>query len=74
MDRVIVPELNVTGQFARLARADVGLECESVTKATGLPFTAAQIADYITEGAAPDRRQRRVAARHDGGGQSWLTS
>ena len=53
MDRVIVPELNVTGQFARLARADLGLECESVTKATGLPFTAAQIADYITEGTAP---------------------
>ena len=27
--------------------------CESVTKATGLPFTAAQIADFITEGTAP---------------------
>ena len=53
MDRIIVPELNVTGQFARLARADAGLTCESVTKATGLPFTAAQIADYITEGTAP---------------------
>ncbi len=53
MDRVIVPELNVTGQFARLARADLGLVCDSVTKATGLPFTAAQIADYITEGTAP---------------------
>jgi len=53
MDRVIVVELNVTGQFARLARADAGVQCESVTKATGLPFTAAQIADYITEGTAP---------------------
>ena len=53
MQRVIVPELNVTGQFARLARADVGLQCDSVTKATGLPFTAAQIADYITEGTVP---------------------
>ena len=53
MERIIVPELNVTGQFARLVRADLGLECESVTKATGLPFTAAQIADYITEGTAP---------------------
>ena len=30
-----------------------GIECDSVTKATGLPFTAAQIADYITEGTAP---------------------
>ena len=48
-----MPELNVTGQFARLARADAGSRCESVTKATGLPFTAAQIADYITEGTVP---------------------
>ena len=40
MDRVVVPELNVTGQFARLVRADAGIEVESVTKATGLPFTA----------------------------------
>jgi 2-oxoglutarate ferredoxin oxidoreductase subunit alpha len=53
MKRVIVPELNVTGQFARIARADARVECESVCKATGLPFTAAQIADYITEGAVP---------------------
>jgi 2-oxoglutarate ferredoxin oxidoreductase subunit alpha len=53
MGRVIVPELNVTGQFARLVRADTGLEIDSVTKATGLPFTAVQIADYITEGDPP---------------------
>jgi 2-oxoglutarate ferredoxin oxidoreductase subunit alpha len=53
MKRVIVPELNVTGQFARIARADARVECESVCKATGLPFTAAQIADFITEGAMP---------------------
>jgi 2-oxoglutarate/2-oxoacid ferredoxin oxidoreductase subunit alpha len=53
MDRIIVPELNVTGQFARLVRADTGLAVESVTKATGLPFTARQIADFITEGDRP---------------------
>jgi 2-oxoglutarate ferredoxin oxidoreductase subunit alpha len=53
MDRIVVPELNVTGQFARLVRADAGLEIESVTKATGLPFTAQQIADYITEKVEP---------------------
>ena len=53
MQRVIVPELNVTGQFARIVRADAGVECESVPKATGLPFTAAQIADFITEGTVP---------------------
>jgi len=53
MRRVVVPELNVTGQFARLVRADAGMEVESVTKATGLPFTARQIADFITEGERP---------------------
>jgi 2-oxoglutarate ferredoxin oxidoreductase subunit alpha len=53
MDRVLVPELNVTGQFARVVRADAGLEVESLTKATGLPFTARQIADFITEGVRP---------------------
>jgi 2-oxoglutarate ferredoxin oxidoreductase subunit alpha len=53
MDRIVVPELNVTGQFARLLRADTGLEVDSVTKATGLPFTAQQIADYITDRVQP---------------------
>jgi len=53
MGRVVVPELNVTSQFARLVRADVGIEVESVTKATGLPFAAAQIADFITDGTPP---------------------
>jgi 2-oxoglutarate ferredoxin oxidoreductase subunit alpha len=53
MDRVVIPELNVTGQFARLVRADTRLEVESVTKATGLPFTARQIADYITDRVQP---------------------
>jgi 2-oxoglutarate ferredoxin oxidoreductase subunit alpha len=53
MERIIVPELNVTGQFARLLRADADFELESVTKATGLPFTARQIADYITDRVQP---------------------
>ena len=53
MERVVVPELNVTGQFARLVRSDVGLEVSSLRKASGLPFTAQQIADYVTEGAPP---------------------
>ena len=74
MDRVVVPELNVTGQFARLVRADVGIEVESVTKATGLPFTAAQIADFITDGTPPGDDQRRVGPGTSRGGRSWLTS
>ena len=61
MDRVVVPELNVTGQFARLVRSDVGLEVSSVRKASGLPFTARQIADYVTEGAPPVDRTGGIA-------------
>ncbi|MEX0992688.1 MAG: 2-oxoacid:acceptor oxidoreductase subunit alpha [Solirubrobacterales bacterium] len=53
MERVVVPELNVTGQFARLVRGVVEISVESMTKASGLPFTAAQIADYITDDTQP---------------------
>ena len=53
MKRIVVPELNVTSQFARLVRSDVGIEVESVTKATGLPFASAQIANFITDGMPP---------------------
>ncbi len=53
MKRIVVPELNVTSQFARLVRSDVGIEVESVTKATGLPFASAQIANFITDGTPP---------------------
>ena len=53
MERIIVPELNVTGQFARLVRADIGLAIDSLTKATGLPFTAQQLADYIADAVQP---------------------
>ena len=53
MKRIVVPELNVTSQFARLVRSDVGIEVESVTKATGLPFATTQIADFITDGTPP---------------------
>ena len=49
------------GQFARLVRSDVGIEVASVRKASGLPFTAQQIADYITEGAPPVDRTGGVA-------------
>jgi 2-oxoglutarate ferredoxin oxidoreductase subunit alpha len=53
MHRVVVAELNVTAQFARVVRADAGVACDSLTKATGLPFTAAQIANFITDGSVP---------------------
>jgi 2-oxoglutarate/2-oxoacid ferredoxin oxidoreductase subunit alpha len=47
--RVIVPEVNFTGQLARLVRAECGLVVESHPKCDGLPFTAEDIQDLISE-------------------------
>ena len=66
MDRIVVPELNVTGQFARLVRSDVGIAVDSVRKASGLPFTALQIADYVTDGAPAGRPHRRPIRARQG--------
>ena len=49
--RVIVPEINYTGQLARLIRGDVGISVESRAKCDGLPFTAEDIYEMITEAA-----------------------
>ena len=50
--RVIVPEVNFTGQLARLIRAEVGIQVESNARCDGLPFTAEDIHDIVTQGAA----------------------
>ena len=47
--RVLVPEVNFTGQLARLVRAECGLQVESHAKCDGLPFTAEDIHDIISE-------------------------
>ena len=47
--RVLVPEVNFTGQLARLVRAECGLRVESHPKCDGLPFTAEDIQDLISE-------------------------
>ncbi len=47
--RVIVPEVNYTGQLARLIRAETGIELESVAKCDGLPFTAEAIMDLVAQ-------------------------
>ncbi len=47
--RVLVPEVNFTGQLARLVRAECGLRVESHPKCDGLPFTAEDIQDFISE-------------------------
>ncbi|MFN8110739.1 MAG: 2-oxoacid:acceptor oxidoreductase subunit alpha [Thermoleophilia bacterium] len=46
---VIVPEVNFTGQLARLVRAETGIQLESRAKCDGLPFNAYDIHDMITE-------------------------
>jgi 2-oxoglutarate ferredoxin oxidoreductase subunit alpha len=47
--RVIVPEINFTGQLARLVRGEVGISVDSRAKCDGLPFTAEDIHEMITE-------------------------
>jgi 2-oxoglutarate ferredoxin oxidoreductase subunit alpha len=47
--RVIVPEVNFTGQLARIVRGECGLQVESHAKCDGLPFTAEDVLDIIME-------------------------
>jgi 2-oxoglutarate/2-oxoacid ferredoxin oxidoreductase subunit alpha len=49
--RVVVPEINFTGQLARLLRGEVGITVDSRAKCDGLPFTAEDIYEMITEAA-----------------------
>ena len=74
MDRVIVPELNVTGQFARIARADAGRPVRVGAEGDRPAVHRGADRRLHNRGHLARRRQRRVAARDDGGGQSWLTS
>jgi len=46
--RVIVPELNYLGQWSALLRQD-GINAESITQYTGLPFRPADLVDSIGE-------------------------
>jgi 2-oxoglutarate ferredoxin oxidoreductase subunit alpha len=47
--RVLVPEVNFTGQLARLVRGECALAVDSRPKSDGLPFTAEDIRDIILE-------------------------
>lgn len=49
MDVIVVPEVNYTGQFARMVRSDCEVPVVQYNQITGRPFTAKQIADFITE-------------------------
>jgi len=50
--RVIVPEVNFTGQLARLVRGECGLAVQSHAKSDGLPFTAEDIYAIISQEAS----------------------
>ena len=45
---VIVPELNYQGQFSGILRAE-GVNAQSITQYTGLPFKVSDLVDQITE-------------------------
>jgi len=45
---VIVPELNYQGQFSGILRAE-GVNAQSITQYTGLPFKVSDLIDQITE-------------------------
>jgi 2-oxoglutarate ferredoxin oxidoreductase subunit alpha len=49
METIFVPEVNYTGQFARMVRADCGIDVITQSQITGYPFTAAGIADFIEQ-------------------------
>ncbi|NLV92504.1 MAG: 2-oxoacid:acceptor oxidoreductase subunit alpha [Firmicutes bacterium] len=50
VSQLIVVEQNYTGQFARLLRAEAGVECtDKILRSDGRPFTAVDILDRLSE-------------------------
>ncbi len=49
--RVVVPEVNFTGQLARLVRGECGIPVRSHAKSDGLPFTAEDVHAIIVQEA-----------------------
>ena len=49
--RVVVPEVNFTGQLARLVRGECGIPVRSHAKCDGLPFTAEDVHAIIVQEA-----------------------
>jgi 2-oxoglutarate ferredoxin oxidoreductase subunit alpha len=48
-DTIIVPEMNFTGQFARMIQAEFWREVVSVRKYGGVPFAAREIFEKINQ-------------------------
>ena len=55
-DLVIVPELNYMGQFSSYLRG-MGINAESVTQYTGLPFKVADLVKAIAEKANIEQKE-----------------
>jgi len=49
--RIIVPEVNYTGQFARLLRSELEIEVKGLNQYGGLPFKPREILERIEEAA-----------------------
>jgi 2-oxoglutarate ferredoxin oxidoreductase subunit alpha len=49
MDAIVVPEVNYTGQFARMIRAECEIPVLQLNQISGMPFSARQIADFIIQ-------------------------
>jgi len=49
MKRVLLPELNYTGQLAHLVRGETGLDVVSYAKVTGVPFKVREILEAIRD-------------------------
>jgi 2-oxoglutarate ferredoxin oxidoreductase subunit alpha len=60
--RLMVVELNYTGQFARYLRSILGSDYILVNKYNGMPFTAGEIYQRIEEAVAGEHRVAEVAA------------
>ncbi len=64
--KIIIPEMNFAGQFARLLRAEFGGDRDrmiEVHKYTGLPFTAAEIENVIKEAEVTSNEYREGRLR-----------
>ena len=59
-DLVIVPELNFMGQFSSHLRS-LGVNAESITQYTGLPFKVRDLVDAISEKAGLHQKESVVA-------------
>ncbi|MDP2660543.1 MAG: 2-oxoacid:acceptor oxidoreductase subunit alpha [Dehalococcoidia bacterium] len=57
--KILVPEINYSGQFAGFLRARMGIDAHRLNKAGGAPFTPMEIYQKIKEVASDEQPQHR---------------